>query len=192
MLSHAVTQIPLESSPRQDSPPHSSRPPWIRPIRKKTPSVPRSNHSAESVSQHSSPEAFTPSEYFVDAPKPVQSYPSGPPSTSTVQPTPIGPSLPPPQYLNGGGGPPAGPSSFINTSGGMAMDVVRQDPQMYMSPADVMALFNDGNVDVGSLFSPEFVQAQQADMAGGNGGGGGTVFNNSPGFLKMNGLVATP
>jgi hypothetical protein len=49
-----------------------------------------------------------------------------------------------------------------SSGGGMGMDmVVRQDPQLYMSPDEVMALFNDGSVDVASLFPPEFPQGSQ-------------------------------
>jgi len=59
------------------------------------------------------------------------------------------------------------------------MEMVRQDPQMYnMSPDEVMALFNDGGVDVASLFNPEYSQQQQQqqqqqqDLRGRSGGEG--------------------
>ncbi|KAI0684461.1 fungal-specific transcription factor domain-containing protein [Cytidiella melzeri] len=59
-----LTQIPLES-PRPDgqTPMARSRPPWIRPIRKKTT---RSSASNESGSQHGSPEGFSPQDAFLD------------------------------------------------------------------------------------------------------------------------------
>jgi hypothetical protein len=45
----------------------------------------------------------------------------------------------------------------MDTSGSMSMD----DTSMYLSPAEVMALFNDGSVDMASLFqpTPDFLQS---------------------------------
>ncbi|KAH6879591.1 fungal-specific transcription factor domain-containing protein [Coprinopsis sp. MPI-PUGE-AT-0042] len=63
-----LTNIPLETG-RQEGATTSTRPPWIRPVRKKASSVARSNHS-DSASHQSSPEAFSPVEFFSD-PKPV-------------------------------------------------------------------------------------------------------------------------
>jgi hypothetical protein len=57
----------------------------------------------------------------------------------------------------------------------MGMELVRQDPQMYMSPDEVMAMFNDGAVDVASLFPPEFPpqqQPQQQELRGRSGAEG--------------------
>jgi hypothetical protein len=48
----------------------------------------------------------------------------------------------------------------MDASGGLGMDVLRDDPQMYMSPGEVMAFFNDGSMDVSHLFSADaFLQA---------------------------------
>ena len=93
--------------------------------------------------------------------------------------------------INGDGvADPARASPFVDGSNGLGMDMIRPDPQLYLSPDEVMALFSDGGgVDVGSLFSPEFSQPPP-DMRGRSGGGEG-VFNGPP-FQKMEGLITSP
>lgn len=49
-----VTCIPLDAPVRIET--HQTRPPWIRPVRKKTPSVARAGPGSSSDSQHGSPE----------------------------------------------------------------------------------------------------------------------------------------
>lgn len=185
-----MTGIPLEPSPRAESSTTggSTRPPWIRPAPKKPPSAPRSNASADSISQRSSPEAFTPSEFFVDAsggsgsPRhPSTSSASGH-TTSPVQQQPT----PTHQHY-----PLHAPSFIDNTGIGIPMDIMRPDPTLYMSPSEVMALFNEGAVDVASLFPTDFIQQQsplpQQVSEQGCGGFG------SPTFQKLNGgLVTSP
>lgn len=196
-----VTQIPLEPTASPDGPINNSRPPWIRPVRKKAPSAPRSSNSGESPSQHSSPEAFSPSEFFAEMsggpgspPKVTSSYPAGPSSAGSATASPVqGLALQPQQYMNARNAAQPGATSYIDPSSGMPMDIMRPDPQMYMSPSEVMALFNDGGVDVSSLFSSEFIQAQHQqgaseDGATGRQGGFGAPFHK----MKMNGMVATP
>jgi hypothetical protein len=91
------------------------------------------------------------------------------------------------------------------------MDMIREDSQMYMFPGEMMALFNDGAVDVGHLFSSvEYMQPQPQQQqssistashhqqndrqgsgigsVGGSDGTPGTGFTSS-GFIKMNGMV---
>ena len=72
------------------------------------------------------------------------------------------------------------------------------DPQMFMFPGEMMALFNDGAVDVCQLFpSVEFMQQQplhqQNDRQGiGSvpvGDGGAVTGFTSPTFLKRDGIV---
>ena len=189
-----VTNIPVET-PGQDEPARASRPPWIRPVRKKAPSLARSNHSGgDSPPHHSSPEAFSPSDFFVEPPNSV--FPSTPSSASGCsQPPNTVPS--PPQYVNGtnGGGHPqtqTNNSTYMDTSGDMGMD-----PQMYMFPGEMMALFNDGAVDVCQLFpSVEFMQQQPAmnhpndrQSIGSVGEGGPVTGFTSPTFLKRDGVV---
>ncbi|KAF8960829.1 fungal-specific transcription factor domain-containing protein [Flammula alnicola] len=189
-----LTNIPLETQ-RQDGPASAARPPWIRPIRKKAPSVARSNQSGDSPSHHSSPEAFSPSDFFSDPVKPV--FTPGPPSSASGG-TPGNQVPSPPQYSNGTNN----NSTFMDTSGGLNMELMR-DEQMYGMPPEMMALFQDGGVD--GLFSPEFMQSQpqsQQQQAGqqAHHQSDRTVNGNtqpgagfaSPAFLKMNGLVTSP
>ncbi|KAK0493543.1 fungal-specific transcription factor domain-containing protein [Armillaria luteobubalina] len=158
-----LTQIPLEATPQQDNVQNDRRPPWIRPVRKKAPSIARSNCSGESPS----PEAFSPSD-FLDAQKaagPSSSFPSAPPSSGT----------PVTKFEQ---------PSFADGSGNMNMDIIGNE-QLYMSPSDVMSLFNDGSVDLGQIFSPEFIQPPSSSD-GNNIGGGGEP------YLKMTGIVTSP
>lgn len=81
-------------------------------------------------------------------------------------------------------------------SGGMGMDIMREDPHIFMTPAEMMALFNDGGVDVGQLFSPEYIQLQQNQPQPdprqvGVGQSPSGAFSN-PAYLKLNGLVTSP
>jgi hypothetical protein len=80
----------------------------------------------------------------------------------------------------------------MDTSGDMGMD-----PQMYMFPGEMMALFNDGAVDVCQLFpSVEFMQQpptmnhndrQSIGPVGGDVTGFTTSTN--PTFLKRDGIL---
>lgn len=193
-FSTAVTNIPLETT-RQDGAADTSRPPWIRPVRKKTSSITRSSHSGDSPSHHSSPEAFSPSEFFNDPPKNGIGFSSSSPSTSRSSSSNPNQVMTPPQYSNGTSQVQhPSPTAYMDTSGGLGMDVIREDTQMYMSPGEMMALFSDGNLDVGNLFPSEFIQQQQNDrQSGGNVAGTPvTAGFSSPVFLKMNGLVPSP
>ena len=181
-------------TPGQDEPARASRPPWIRPVRKKAPSLARSNHSGggDSPPHHSSPEAFSPSEFFVEPPNSV--FPSTPSSTSgSSQPSNAVPS--PPQYVNGNNGSAhsqtqTNNSTYMDTSGDLGMD-----PQVYMFPGEMMALFNDGAVDVCQLFpSVEFMQQQPSlqndrQSIGSVGDGGSVTGFTSPTFHKRDGIV---
>jgi len=159
-----VTNIPLDT--RQDGPPNqASRPPWIRPVRKKAPSVARSNASGDSPSHHSSPEAFSPTDFFSD-PK-VPGFSSGPPSNASGSSNHAVSNQASNPYAHSAGAPtpqtnnPNGPNFSLDPSSGMGMDMIREDAQMYMSPNDMMAFFGDSSVDVNHLFSADaFLQNQ--------------------------------
>lgn len=136
-----VTQIPLETSSPEGQEQSSSRPPWIRPIRKKTPSVAAKGAGSDGGSHHSSPEAFSPSEFFVDptlaatSPQP-NAFPSAPIAggLSSQYPRRLSLSVP----------------NFMDPSSGMDMEAAG----MYMSsPGDAMNMFGNGTVDVATLFS---------------------------------------
>ena len=170
-----MTNIPVET-PGQDEPARASRPPWIRPVRKKASSLARSNHSSDSPPpHHSSPEAFTPSDFFAEPANSV--FPSTPSSTSGSSQPPM-PSTP--QY--GTGQTQTNSSTYIETSGDMGMDTIREDSQIYMFPGEMMALFSDGAVDVGQLFSSAEFMQQPSPRPGDCGPV--TGFTTSPTFLK--------
>jgi len=142
----SVTQIPLEPS-RSDSPEQSNtRPPWIRPVRKKTPSASKGTGS-DGSSHHSSPETFSPSEFFAD------------PAVGLTSPRSAGQAFSPAsanggsagQYLSANRRASLSLPSFLDTS---TMEI---DPSVYMSsPAEVISMFGDGSVDVSSIFTPDF------------------------------------
>ncbi|KAJ7677809.1 fungal-specific transcription factor domain-containing protein [Mycena polygramma] len=170
-----LTQIPLDA-PRETAPETNARPPWIRPVRKKSvaTAAARRSRSADtdnqSQSQHNrpspqnsgsshspGPEAFSPSDFFADPSSPQQGG----------------------EYGTGFG--------EMDAAMGMGMGVgavgVGADPRMY---AEVMALFGD-SADGGAgggqpMFSP-------GDYDPGMVGDGG-AFGNA-GF-KMGGLVTSP
>ncbi|KAF8191290.1 fungal-specific transcription factor domain-containing protein [Pholiota molesta] len=185
-----LTNIPLETQ-REDAPASATRPPWIRPVRKKAPSVARSNQSGDSPPHHSSPEAFSPSDFLWSR------WSTGTPGAN--------PLASPPQYVNGSGAQgnssSSNASNFMDTSGSLGMDLMR-DEQMYGMTPEMMALFQDGSVD--ALFASEFLQPQQLQLGGGQqahhqpdraSNGNGTVSSASyasPGFLKMSGLATSP
>ncbi|KAJ3530177.1 hypothetical protein NMY22_g8685 [Coprinellus aureogranulatus] len=203
-----LTNIPLETN-RQDNPPgNTPRPPWIRPVRKKASSTARSSHSADSPrDHHSSPEPFSPSDFFSD-PKQGGSFASGPPSTASG--TSSNQQIPSPSNQYNMGGP--SPGGQGNGSGGTAsafgldplagagMDIIREDSTMFMSSNDMMAFFSDGGVDINSLFSPDTFLHQQPGSAAlsppSAGGSGAGIQSQQPGgqngFMKMAGLVTSP
>lgn len=169
-----LTQIPLETA-RQDAAQSRSRPPWIRPVRKKTPSVAHSTNSNDSPSHHSSPEAFSPSDAFLDlsgagtSPRPSAANGGG--FTSTMQPN-----------------NPFGPSSNDVVSSPTYMDTVDMMSSPHdgtgvggassILPSDILALFNDGGVDVSQLLMSPNVNGHQRHES-----------NGSPVFYGPNGVL---
>ncbi|KAJ7182904.1 fungal-specific transcription factor domain-containing protein [Mycena crocata] len=188
-----LTQIPLDA-PR-DTPDTNARPPWIRPVRKKSVAAAaaagaeaaRRSRSAESPAQKStgsrSPEAFSPSDFFATSPNAGGegeyggAGQQGQPQTGFPEMDALG------LGLGGGGG----------------------DPRMY---AEVMAMFADGpgagfgeaGGDGVPMFTPtEYdIDGRGHGMRPGPGHGDtgdGVLFNGngSPTSLfKMGGLVTSP
>jgi hypothetical protein len=166
-----------------------------------------SNHSAGSSSPHnSSPEAFSPSEFFNNEP----AKPTSPFTNSSSAPAPAAAAqLSSPIQYHGPNLPPAvAPTSF-----NMGMDMIQEDPQLYLSHGDMvnLSLFNDGAIDVNQLFSSDFnipvngpgqQQRQQqpqcpqdapqtpssvGDRQGGGGGASGNIISSSSaGFSSSN------
>jgi len=211
-----LAQIPLEPSTRTNGLNDNTRPPWIRPVPKKThTSRSRSTHSGDSISQHSSPR-FSAFDLFVDmnndgSPRPTYSPPSSMASSHPPQngsPVIQGPPLlrhpyshrhvsdpgPVPTRSTTGGDTARG-SPFIDGSAGLgSMDMIRPaDPQLYLSPDEVIALFSDGSgVDVNSLFTPEFSQSQVGRNGNAVTGVGPEGVFNPPTFHKIEGLITSP
>lgn len=203
---YSVTQIPLEPISRDGLERDEKRPPWIRPIRKKTPS-----RSIDSISQHSSPEGFPPAEFFVDmgmgsgaqSPSRINtSFPQSPQQPSAAHSS--SPAIHGPQHqsnqqypLSGAISPTAGGSSFMDTPGGMGVD----DASMYVSSEEIMAFINDGGVEMASLFQPstEFtLNHQTLDGGRGTSFGPGSPYSkpdsngNFEESKSMMGLVSSP
>lgn len=130
-----LTQIPLDSQARAGEGGNNTRPPWIRPVRKKTPSTVRSNgSSSDTPSQHNSPEDFS-SEMFIDG---VSG--NGTAIANAFSPKNVGSSVPRQDTQS--------PYTFLNPMPGRSSDA-----SIPMSPNDFMALLNDGGLDMASLFS---------------------------------------
>ncbi|TFK47399.1 hypothetical protein OE88DRAFT_1666165 [Heliocybe sulcata] len=127
-----LTQIPLDSPARAAEGTNNTRPSWMKPVRKKTPSAVRSNgSSSDTASQHNSPEDFS-SEMFLDG--------------VVASPGPIASAFSP---KNPGRQDTQSPYSFMAPT----MQGRTSDPSIPMSPNDFMALLNDGGLDMASLFS---------------------------------------
>ena len=187
-LLRLVTQIPLEPNRSDGTDQGSDRPPWIRPVRKKVPSAPRSNDSA---SQHSSPETFSP-EFFADMNASFASSRNSLVNASSPQ-----RNHPHQQYtLPGPSSPSSVPTPFMDISGSMSMD----DPSIYVSPAVIMAMFNDGEVDMASLYLPGTDFAPDHATRDGIGGYSASVppyrkvdgASNEDDLKMMMGVVSSP
>jgi hypothetical protein len=70
----------------------------------------------------------------------------------------------------------------------MSMDMIREDPEMYMPPGEMLTLFDEGGVDVAHLFASQYVSPHHIQH---HGNGGNDGFGN-PAFMKHNGLVTSP
>ncbi|KAI0746270.1 fungal-specific transcription factor domain-containing protein [Daedaleopsis nitida] len=129
-----LTQIPLETAPRQpDGTGANHRPPWVRPVRKKTSSSARSPAgSGDSPLNHGSPEEFQPStDAFLDHMPPLGSSPQ-----AAAQPF----SVPAPA-----------PFGILDTTGATMMQT---DPGPPMSAADIMAFLNaEPGLDMSALLA---------------------------------------
>ncbi|KAJ8082390.1 hypothetical protein PM082_008245 [Marasmius tenuissimus] len=132
-----LTQIPLEPS-RADNPQDNSRPAWIRPVRKKIVStITRSSQSGES--HHSSPEAFSPTDFFTTDTKPFLAGTSTDPQSQFIAPT------------QG--------SSLENTEDFINSGLLRENSHLFLSPTD-MLLFGDADgMDLSQMVPSDFMQS---------------------------------
>lgn len=138
LATFTVTQIPLEAPRQQDGPGSSSRPPWVRPVRKKTSSTARSPAgSGDSPLNHGSPEEFQPStDAFLD-----HHHLGGTPQPSPQQ------AFQQQQAFGLGSA-----QAFMDTSG---VGMMQTDPGAgTMSAADIMAFLNaDPALDMNALLA---------------------------------------
>jgi len=140
-----VTGIPLETSHQDTRPASTSRPPWIRPVRKKATSGVKLNscNSPSNSSQHDGAlEAFSPSDFLVDTPKSVQASGPASPTSST-------------NTLN------QAQFSMAESNGSTFDKIlceVRDESQMYVLP-EMLELFKAGGMDTTAWFAP-IMQAQ--------------------------------
>lgn len=126
----------------------NTRPPWLRPVRKKTPNTSRGS-SSDAGSHRSSPDAVSLSEYFVEPPVGLA---SPQPAVQAFSPT-YGSAS---QYLNANRRASLGLPPYLDTS-------IEMDPGAYMaSPADVMSMFGDSSMDVSSMFAPDFAMGHHS------------------------------
>lgn len=172
-----LTQIPLDNPTiSQEFIASSVRPPWIRPARKKHPSGPRSTGSVESPPQDAS------------------EFSSSPVSTA------------PPFNLTAGFSPVAHPRRFSveatsptgqlldpSRAGAGSLELPRSDTgSIPMPSAELTALFEDGGLDVSSLFPQQSVPGFTADLQAGTQYGQCVVQGAYLGSNGMAGIVGTP
>ncbi|CAL1710383.1 unnamed protein product [Somion occarium] len=165
-----ITQIPLEGT-RQDTPSSRSRPPWIRPVRKKTPSVAHSGASNDSPSHQSSPEAFSPSDTFLDlsgganlatSPQSIPTFGSPPNGVTSVSMM-SNPSATSQNFVMGSAsGDPS--TSFMNDGNVDMLGTGTPGGPASLSQSDLLAMFGEGGVDVAALLmSPELASPRTTD-----------------------------
>lgn len=176
----------------------STRPPWVRPARKKTPSTARSpNGSGSSPSHHGSPEDFATSDAYIDltgnggqSPRTPGAQAASSSGAGAYSPSSQGVA----QVLSQSYPAPTGPASFLDSSSSGPLDLDGMDgvsvsgagdAALAMSPQEIMALFGESSVDMSSLLmSPsDLVQEARGAGAGGTNGGGG-------GFYGSHGMVS--
>jgi hypothetical protein len=161
-----VTQIPLDNATiPQELTVSSSRPPWIRPARKKIPPAPRSTAGIDSIPQDTS-------EFVVS---PITDALANTPFNLAGSFSPIAQSQSPRRFSLGTDAP---QEELLNPSrpGGDQLGLPKHDPSlgaMPMPSAGLMTLFGDRDIDVAGLFPrsgmPEFTTDLPDDISFGQG-----------------------
>jgi len=174
----AVTQIPLDNQTiSRELIVSSARPPWIRPARKKNPSVPRSTGGVESPPQDAP-------EFTTGNTGPISAAPGSTPFNLATGISPVTPTPSQPEFSVGTGSPsgqldPAGAGAGV---GGLELPV---------PSAELMALFGDGGLDVTGLF-PQSALGCTTDRPSDKPYGEALARRRSQGLDDMAGLVASP
>lgn len=73
----------------------------------------------------------------------------------------------------------------------MGMDMIREDHEMYMSQ-DMLALFDEGGVDVAHLFSSQFMTPSPHPLGPHHAVRLSSDGYINPAYMKHNGLVTSP
>jgi hypothetical protein len=173
----SVTQIPLDNQTiSRELIVSSARPPWIRPARKKNLSAPRSTGGVESPLQDA-PELTGNTE-------PISVAPPSTPFSPATGIFPVTPTRSQPEFSVGTGS----PSEQLNPAGaGSGVGNL----ELPLPSADLMALFEDGGLDVTGLF-PQSALGCTMDRPSDKSYGEAPARRRSQASGDMAGLVASP
>lgn len=184
LMTFVVTQIPLDNQTiSQELITSSTRPPWIRPARKKNPSGPRSAGSAELPPPDASEFASSPvSTASLNVPFTAVGF-SSVAQTQSPRRFSVETASPEGQFLE--------PSR----AGSSNLEHPRSDPDtssMPMPSVELMALVEDGGLDVANLFPQQSVPGFMVDLQTGTTYGECLVEGAYLGSNGMAGTVSTP
>ncbi|KAI0266452.1 fungal-specific transcription factor domain-containing protein [Gloeopeniophorella convolvens] len=173
-----VTQIPLDNPTiPQELLGNPARPPWLRPVRKKNPSAPRSTGSMESPPQD-------PGEFG----SPMSAAPNSSFLSNTFSPVPKAQS--PRRYSMDATSPTA---QFLDASGTSGLELPKPDPgAMPMGTADLMALFGESGLDVAGLFPQPALPEFTTELPGDSPYGAAFARRTSHSSNEMVGIVGSP
>lgn len=170
-----VTQIPLDNQTiSRELIVSSTRPPWIRPARKKNPPAPRSTGGVESPPQDT-PE-------FVG--NTISTALASTPFNLATDFSPVTPTQPQPDFLVG-----AEPSSGQLDHAGAGAGA--GGLELPMPSAELLALFGDGSLDVTGLLSPPVLSGCTTDSSSHAPYGEDLPRRGSQGSDELSGLVAS-
>ena len=172
LTAHVATQIPLDNQTiSRELIVSSTRPPWIRPARKKNPSVPRSTGGVELPSQ--------------DTPElnPISTAQAGSPFNLATDFSPVAPTRSRPDFL----------VDTQSSSGHLDPAAVgARGLELPMPSAELLALFRDGSLDITGLLSPSVLSGSTTDRPGHTRYGEDLPRRGSQGSDELSGLVASP
>lgn len=172
-----VTQIPLECpTPTHDITVSSVRPPWIRPARKKNPSVSRSTGSVESPSQDTSKFAGDPISIAL----------AGTPFSLTAGLSPIMSTSSQQEFSTvaaSSSGPLIDPAGAGAVAGGL---------ELFIPSDGLMSFFEDGDIDITDSFLSSALSGFPADRRGDAPHVEALAQRRSQGSDEVTGLVSSP
>lgn len=183
-MAFVVTQIPLDNQIiSQELITSSTRPPWIRPARKKNPSGPRSTGSAELPPPDASEFASSPvSTASLNVPFTAAGFASVAQTQS-------------PRRFSVETASPKGQFLEASRAGASNLEHPKSDPDtnsMPMPSVELIALVEDGGLDVANLFTQQSVSGFIADLQTGAPYGECRVQGAYLGSNDMAGIAGTP